>query len=541
MTFTTLKNFIKDFSLPLFSGVMIEFFYLPSLRSVQIPSYLTIHSIFEVFSVTLCFMIFTFQWSIKEKQTKSDLRFLSCMFLSIGLYDLFHMLSYKGMPALVTPSGVEKAIYFWLAARAAQTVVFFMMAIRPHVETSIEKLYMKVGFSIAMFCAFSWAVLFHMDVLPRMFISGKGLTPLKVQLEYTFIVLSFISGVIFYRRKLKGVESDRNLFLANSAFMMVVAEFALTLYDQHDDLFNFYGHVLKAVAYVYIYRGILSRELIRPYDEIETLKNELQLGLKNFRALETEYTRAKKIASLGAEVGHIAHDLNNVLTVISVNAQSLARTHSNDEVTLKKVDVIKHAVMKSSEFLRSLINFSKNVETEKNVIDVAGSLKGIHSLLNPLLGKNIKLNIVSESGVSIWSTQTDVHQIVLNLVVNARDAIGQKTGTIDISAYRKVLSEDIATDLNQIPKGTYSVIKVSDSGSGISPENISKIFEPFFTTKGEGKGSGIGLATVRSIVSKNGGHIIVESELNKGTSFSIYLSCNYCVYVLPPEFEKQSA
>jgi len=124
--------------------------------------------------------------------------------------------------------------------------------------------------------------------------------------------------------------------------------------------------------------------------------------------------------------------------------------------------------------------------------------------------------------------------------VNARDAIGTKTGIIDISAFRNDLQEDIQTELFQIPKGSYSVIKVTDSGCGISSDNMKKIFEPFFTTKGEGKGTGIGLATVRSIVAKNGGYILVESELNKGSSFSIYLNCNYCVYSCPLIQEKSA-
>jgi len=537
---STFKTFFGDFSLPLLSLATVQLLFFSTFKSIRIPDYLTIHSLFEVFSVTLCFMIFTFQWSIKEKKTKSNLRFLSCMFLSIGLYDLFHMLSYKGMPDLVSPSGVEKAIYFWLAARAVQTMVFVMMAVKPDTDTTLEKLYLKVSFSIMIFSLFSWAVFFHLDQLPHMFIPGEGLTTLKVQMEYAFIALSFVAGIVFYVRKVKGVEEDRNLFLANSSFMMAIAEFSLTLYAEHDDMMNFFGHVLKTFSYVYIYRGILSRELIRPYDEIETLKHELHLGLKNFKALENEYSQARKIASLGAEVGTIAHDLNNVLAVISVNAQSIGRVHSEDEVTRKKVDVIKTAVNKSSEFLRSLMNFSKNIETEKSVIDIAASLKGIHSLLNPLIGKNIKLNILSAAGVSVWSTQTDVHQIVLNLVVNARDAIGTKTGIIDISAFRNDLQEDIQTELFQIPKGSYSVIKVTDSGCGISSDNMKKIFEPFFTTKGEGKGTGIGLATVRSIVAKNGGYILVESELNKGSSFSIYLNCNYCVYSCPLIQEKSA-
>lgn len=390
---------------------------------------------------------------------------------------------------------------------------------------------LKVGFSLVLFSVFSWGVLFHQESMPRMFVSGQGLTQLKIHFEYVIIALSFITGAVFYSRKLRGIDEDKNVFLANAAFMMGIAEYTLTLYSHHDDMINFLGHLMKTFSYVYIYRGILARELIQPYDEIGKLKNELTLGLKNFRALETEYERAKKIATLGSEVGHIAHDLNNVLTVINVNAQSIARTHQDNLATLKKTDVIKNAVEKSSGFLRSLINFSKNVDTERTVVDIGHSLKDIHSLISPLIGKNIKLNVMSETGVSLWGTNSDVHQLVLNLVVNARDAIGNGAGTITVTASNRPVREDIRTKHFHIPSGDYSVISVSDSGSGISPEHMEKIFEPFFTTKPEGKGSGIGLATVRSIVTKNGGHLMVESKPGEGTTFTLFFSKNFCEYI----------
>lgn len=531
MTKFSTKNFIKDFSIPLFSVASVGSLYLFSLNSAIVPTYLTIHTMLEIFSITLCFMIFTFQWSIRHKITQSNLGFLSCMFLSIGLYDLVHVLSYKGMPAFISESGVEKAIYFWLAARVAQTVVFVMMAARPNAKTTPEMMAFKVGGSLVLFGVFSWAVLYHQLSLPRMFIQGQGLTPLKVNIEYFIIALSFIAGGIFYGRKLKGIDEDKNVFLANSAVLMGVAEYTLTLYTHPDDILNFFGHVLKTFSYIYIYRGILSRELIQPYDEIDGLKNELTLGVKNFRALETEYERAKKIATLGSEVGHIAHDLNNVLTVINVNAQSISRHHNDNPATVKKVDVIKSAVEKSSGFLRSLISFSKNVDMERKVVDIGDSLKDIHSLLNPLIGKNIKLNFVSESGVALWGTNSDVHQLVLNLVVNARDAIGNEAGTINVAASHRLLTEDIRTSMFHIPRGDYSTLCVTDSGSGISPEHMEKIFEPFFTTKPEGKGSGIGLATVRSIVTKNGGYLMVESRLGEGTTFTLFFSKNFCEYI----------
>lgn len=112
MTNFSSKNFIKDFSIPLFSLALVGTLFLLSLHTVIIPSYLAIHTLFEVFAITLSFMIFTFQWSIRHKEHQSNLGFLSCMYLSIGLYDLIHVLSYKGMPAFVSDSGVEKAIYF---------------------------------------------------------------------------------------------------------------------------------------------------------------------------------------------------------------------------------------------------------------------------------------------------------------------------------------------------------------------------------------------------------------------------------------------
>lgn len=460
------------------------------------------------------------------------------MFLSVGLFDLFHTLSYKGMTDIITSSGVEKAIYFWLAGRAAQNLAFAKMAFFPN-EKEASKSMISFYLSMTFLVFFSLAVFHQASFLPRVFIAGEGLTKIKIYIEYAILSINLIAGIIFYQRRLQG-EADKNLFLANSAFMLAIAQFTVTLYSHHDDLMNFSGHVLKTVGYIYIYRGILARELIRPYDEIDKLKTELKLGVKNFKALETEHERAQKIATLGTEVGRIAHDLNNILTIINVNIQSIMRSHSFDEVTTKKAENIKSAVKKSSGFLQALLNFSRNVGMEKSVIDVAQSLRDIHSLLMPLIGKNIKLNLLSEADVTIWATDSDLHQIVLNLVVNARDAIGQQAGVIDISASTQFLSEDIDQLCFYVPKGIYAVLTVTDNGSGISPENMEKIFEPFFTTKPVGVGTGIGLSTVKSIVTKNNGYLFVKSQQDKGTTFSIYLPKHHA-HALIDESEKKSA
>lgn len=517
-------DFVKKLYIPI-----LAFFCVVALRyspnnSFVSTSYLTFHTTIEVLSVSLSFMIFLANWGIRSRKMTSVVSILSCTYLCVGIFDLLHAFSFKGMPDFISFNSVEKSMYFWLCARLVQSVGFCMLAAFPDKKIKESQYYINLGLSLLALTALSWTIFFNLDVLPHVYLSKTGLTQTKVMAEYVFLALNLFAAVILYNRPSENDPYKKNETLANAALLMVAMGFCFASYSLYNDMMNFWGHILKASSYFYVYRAIIQVELLNPYDEIELVKKKLKVGLDNIKLLEEELERSRKIASLGAEVRSISHDLNNVLMIVSNSANSILKIDNNGENPLvqRKVEQIKQAVLKSQDFLRSLINFSKNIASQKEVIKINGAFSDYSKLLSPLLSKNIQLKFSTENNLDICLARTDLEQLLFNLVLNARDAIGEKDGVIIVDAGNKCLDHSIDFLHYNIPKGEYVCISVEDSGGGIKNEHLSKIFDPFFTTKEQGKGTGIGLATVVSLMQKNNGYVQVETRLGVGTKFSLY-------------------
>lgn len=209
----------------------------------------------------------------------------------------------------------------------------------------------------------------------------------------------------------------------------------------------------------------------------------------------------------------IANSANSILKVDNLNENSIVS---------KKVEQIKKAVTRSHDFLKFLVNFSKDDINEKELVELDSALSNYINNLFPLLPKGIHINIECAEGLDLYLKKSDLEQIIFNLVLNARDAITNETGKVTIKAENKHLENTIDFLHYHIPSGEYVCVSVEDSGEGISAEHLPKIFDAFYTTKEKGKGTGIGLATVVGIMQKNNGYIQVETKSGVGTKFTMY-------------------
>lgn len=489
-----------------------------------LSAHLGLHTIIELLSVCLSLMIFIFQLSVRSKKMNVASSVLACTFMSVGIFDLFHTLSYKGMPDFVSANGGEKAIYFWLAGRFAQTVGFFILAISPKFKISNYRFSLSLTLSLAFVLIISWAIFYHMEIFPRMFIEGEGLTAAKIYSEYVFLIINAVTGIILFSKSSDGDEKSQNVILAKATLLIMVTEFCFTLYRQHNDVMNFVGHILKAFSLIYIYRAILLADLLEPFNEVDMLKKELNGKIDNLKLIQVELERSRKIASLGAEVRGIAHDLNNVLMIVGNSANSILKIDDLNENMLvkRKVDQIKKAVNRSHDFLKFLVKFSKDVPNEKEAILLQGTCSDYVYNLQPLLPKGIKIKVECEEGLDVCLVRSDLEQIIFNLVLNARDAISNETGSIQIKAEHKYLEQSVDFLHYHIPQGEYVCLSVEDTGEGIKAEHLPNIFDPFYTTKEAGKGTGVGLATVIGIMQKNNGYVQVETKRGIGTKFTLY-------------------
>ncbi|MGV1100738.1 response regulator [Thiovibrio sp. JS02] len=240
--------------------------------------------------------------------------------------------------------------------------------------------------------------------------------------------------------------------------------------------------------------------------------------------LEDRYRQAQKLEALGTLAGGIAHDLNNILTPIIAYAELGKMQTENNHDLHGKFETIEHCSQRAAELIRRILSFARKQKIEVRPLDLRQSIQEFTKMLRRLIREDITLStVLPEKLWTVLADRSQMEQVLVNLVVNARDAM-EDGGEIVISAEnRSVAAKTLYdVDLREIC-GDFVVLAVCDQGCGIEPKKMAMVFDPFFTTKEVGKGTGLGLATVHGIVVQHGGHILVESEVGKGSSFKIFL------------------
>jgi len=247
------------------------------------------------------------------------------------------------------------------------------------------------------------------------------------------------------------------------------------------------------------------------------------------RRLQQQITQATKMQAVGQLAGGIAHDFNNILTAIIGYCDLMLLRHAPGDADFGDLNQIRQNANRAANLVRQLLAFSRQQTLRPQVLQVSDVLAELSNLLKRLMGETITLNMIH--GRNLGSVRADpgqLEQVIVNLAVNARDAMGG-AGELTIRTYQ-VGPDDVKTLGYQImPPADYVVIAVTDTGHGIPKEHLGKIFEPFFTTKEVGKGTGLGLSTVYGIVKQTGGFIFADSEVGRGTTFTIYLPVHVAV------------
>jgi PAS domain S-box-containing protein len=238
--------------------------------------------------------------------------------------------------------------------------------------------------------------------------------------------------------------------------------------------------------------------------------------------LDERVRQAQKMEAVGRLAGGIAHDFNNLLGVIIGYTDMLQESLSGDAQLSRKASAIQKAGLHAASLTRQLLAFSRKQVLEPRVLNLNSIVTDTMKMLQRLIGENIEASMVLAPNLgSIKADQSQIQQVIMNLALNARDAM-PRGGKLTITTANVDLTSQSIRPYQVIP-GSYVVLTVSDTGSGMSAETQSHIFEPFFTTKEMGKGTGLGLATVYGVVKQSGGYIWVYSELERGTTFKIYL------------------
>ncbi len=237
--------------------------------------------------------------------------------------------------------------------------------------------------------------------------------------------------------------------------------------------------------------------------------------------LERQFLQAQKMEAVGQLAGGVAHDFNNLLTAI-LGYSAMVKEGISDPVGRKNVDEVIKAAMRATALTKQLLAFSRRETPEVVVLNANEVVRDLLDMLRRLIGEHVILRTtLAEKLHSIRTDRGQLEQVIVNLVVNARDAM-PKGGRLGVNTANVRVASDVNAHGGLIPPGDYVVLGVTDTGIGISDEVRAHLFQPFFTTKVRGKGTGLGLATVHGIVAAAHGYIAVESELDKGATFKVY-------------------
>jgi PAS domain S-box-containing protein len=241
------------------------------------------------------------------------------------------------------------------------------------------------------------------------------------------------------------------------------------------------------------------------------------------RRLETQLQQAQKMDAIGRLAGGVAHDFNNLLMVIRAYAELMLDSLVVEHPLRRNVEEIITASGRAADLTRQLLAFGRKQMQALRVLDLNSVIQEISGMLHRLIGEDVQLAILPEKNLgNVKADPVQIEQIVMNLAANARDAM-PRGGKLTVETSNIRLGEAYVQHHSMVPAGEYVLLSVTDTGQGIAPEHLAHIFEPFYSTKEEGKGAGLGLATVYGIVKQSSGFIWVYSEPGMGTTFKIYL------------------
>jgi len=324
-------------------------------------------------------------------------------------------------------------------------------------------------------------------------------------------------GMLGYNSALEvlALDPQKDVFLDPSEYTRLVDEFRRT---GRMDGFEVRWKRKDGAAITVRISGRAVATENEPADVLEAIAEDIT----ERRVLEDQFRQAQKMEAVGRLAGGIAHDFNNLLMVISGYTEVLLDRLTPGDPLHSKAAAIQQASDRATTLTRQLLAFSRKQLLELKVIDVNSIVADMERLLRPLIGENVEL--VTHLAPAVGCTRADagqLEQVIMNLVVNAKDAM-PNGGKISIRTASVILDDSYRPENTFIRNGPYIRISVSDTGLGMDRDTQARIFEPFFTTKEKGKGTGLGLSTVYGIIKQSGGYVFVQSELGRGTVFTIY-------------------
>ena len=491
------------------AALMILTAAVPALILIPLPAALgnvlrmslTAHTILEFVGIQVCFSVFVVGWATHRNVKSADTVVLSLICFVVGWLDLGHTLSFSGMPPFVTPSGQNKALHFWEAARMVSGLGFLIVSLDPsrYLEFRRRRDVLAVVAVLVTTACFV-AILGFPDALPLLATPDRSLTSTKIWIEFVSITLHVVAGGFFLRRHVREPGSTFEL-LTCATLIFGMSGIFFTVYKSISDLNNMVGHVYKAIGYIIVYRAVYVECVARPYREARAAERT---------ATEANHSKSRFLAN-------VSHEFRTPLGVIRGFSEMLGQDPHLKEPARKWVGTISRNARQLNHLIDDLLDLSKaesdHVDIDLREFQPAEAVEEIVSSLR-LLATNKGIRIVFHSrlpaGFTMRTDPLRFDQILMNVIGNAVKFTPEGEVHVDVSA-----------------SGAGGVrVAVEDSGIGIDPQQVPRLFQPFAQAADPLRrhfgGTGLGLALSKKLAILMAGDLVLErSRPGHGSCFSV--------------------
>ncbi len=502
-----MRPYTRNKTLPVrhFLNVIIISASIIILHIIALHDYLLFHILIELFSVIVAFSLFSITWNSQKMIDNQYLVIVGIAAFFIGLLDLLHAITYKGMD--IIPGTIYYANQFWIATRFLESITLLIgfLFLSKKIKISFELLFViyTIISGLIILSILQW------KIFPVCYIEGIGQTHFKIYSEYVIIVILFLA-LFFLVRNHHYFHRSVYYLLMFSIISTIISEFSFTLYSSNYGLFNQLGHYFKLVSFYLIYKANIETGFMKPNEIIYRNLKLSQEKVDHYnKQLQEQIETRDKLFSI------IAHDLRSPFTAILGYAELLYKEGDsyNKEQVKRFSETIYNIGNSTVELLENLLHWSRlksgTLKAYISGIDPDEIIREVYRLYHELaMKKEVDLKLELDKDVrTVYADSEMIRTVVRNLVANALK-FTDKGGVITIST----------SSYNE-----QTLVTVSDTGTGIKPGDISKLFVngSNWTTAGTAneKGSGLGLQLCKEFVEKNNGKIWVESEPGKGSRF----------------------
>jgi signal transduction histidine kinase len=490
--------------------------------------FIVVHTLFESISIIIAFMCFGITFHSRKMAGNGQNLFLGVAFLSIGILDIFHTLSYHGMPDFITPNSVNKATQLWIMARLVGAAAFLAAAfIRPDRTNRFVRPLPLMVVGLAIPAAVMYLVVLHPGSMPAMFVDGVGLTPLKIRLEYLVVAMETAAALVFFRMYTKTHE-DHLVYFIGAMALGIFSELFFTLYASPYDVFNLMGHVYKVGSYLFVYQMLFVTSISSPYTALSNAKDVLREYSGHLEDMVLERTweladtnkELMRLAKLKDEfIAMCSHDMrsplqSSILLIELLLDETEGPLSDDQKQSLEAVMANEYSQL---ELVTNLLELARHeqggLKLELSDVDINNMLEGWisrHRVVAEKKGIDLTIDIGGElSGVRWPLDKFKMGRVMDNLASNALK-FTPAGGSIKASAGKD-------------PDGLLRV-SVFNSGPAIPEQELGPIFDRFHSSSVSGAsnrhGFGLGLNIVKVKVELHGGRVWAQSEEGVGNTFT---------------------